>query len=67
LQQTMMITSCWLRRWPADPHLRTMLRECLKKAARYTDENSEVVLAFESLIQNNIFRFGDTRAGLGLR
>lgn len=51
----------------SDPHLRTMLRECLKKAARYTDENSEVVRAFESLIQNNIFRFGDTRAGLGLR
>lgn len=37
-----------------DPQLRKTLRDCLKKAAGYTDENIEVVHAFESLLQNNV-------------
>ncbi len=38
----------------SDPQLRATLRDCLKKAAGSTDENIEVVHAFESLIQNNV-------------
>jgi len=40
----------------SDPQLRATLRDGLKKAAGYTDENSDVVHAFESLIQNRVKR-----------
>jgi len=37
-----------------DPELRMKLRDCLKKAAECTDENTDVVQAFETLIQNTV-------------
>jgi predicted O-linked N-acetylglucosamine transferase (SPINDLY family) len=42
----------------SDPELRVTLRDCLKKASEYTDENTDVVHAFESLILNTVKLYG---------